>query len=218
MSKVNLPPNKAKYGHLRPTRQNFDAWEKTLEICDTLRASVCLIQCPPSFKFSKRNADNVRRFLGQIDRGGTKLAWEPRGNWREHPEEVKKLCHQLDLIHAVDILRSRPAVEKETCYFRLHGLGPKEFNYSYKYSAEDLRRLREAAIETLCGGAEEVFILFNNLSMLKDAIAFGKMMRASQSIDYSSEQVLSRGPHQFSRASSGSAVRIPTNDGYRDSV
>jgi uncharacterized protein YecE (DUF72 family) len=187
MSKVNLPPNMTKYGHLRPTRQNFDAWEKTLEICDILRASVCLIQCPPSFRFSKRNADNVRRFLGQIDRGSTKLAWEPRGNWREHPEDIKKLCHQLDLIHAVDILRSRPAVEKETCYFRLHGLGPKEFNYRYNYSAEDLRRLREAAIETLSGGAEEVFILFNNLSMLMDARAFDKVMRQTQSLHLSAE-------------------------------
>jgi len=146
-----------------------------------------LIQCPPSFRFSKRNVDNVRRFLGQTDRGGTKLAWEPRGNWREHLEDIKKLCHQIDLIHAVDILKSRPAVQKETCYFRLHGLGPKEFNYTYDYSAEDLRRLREAAIETLSGGAEEVFILFNNLSMLKDARAFDKMMRAGQSIDSSAE-------------------------------
>jgi len=187
MTKASLPANRAKYGHLRPTRQNFVAWEKTLEICSTLRASVCLIQCPPSFKFSTRNADNVRRFLGQIDRGQTKLAWEPRGNWREHPEEIKELCDQLDLIHAVDILRSRPAVENVTCYFRLHGLGPKEFNYKYNYSAEDLRRLQEITIGTLSGGAEEVFILFNNLSMLKDARAFDRMMRASQSIDSSAE-------------------------------
>jgi uncharacterized protein YecE (DUF72 family) len=187
MSKVSLPPNRTKYGHLRPTSQNFEAWEKTLEICNILRASVCLIQCPPSFKFSKGNADNVRRFLGQIDRGGMKLAWEPRGSWREHPEEIRKLCHQLDLIHAVDILRSRPAVERQTCYFRLHGLGPKEFNYRYNYSAEDLRRLREAAIETLTTGAEEVFILFNNLSMLKDARAFDKMMRETQSLHLSGE-------------------------------
>ena len=29
MSKVSLPPNRTKYGHLRPTSQNFEAWEKT---------------------------------------------------------------------------------------------------------------------------------------------------------------------------------------------
>lgn len=152
-----------------------------------MRASVCVIQCPPSFKFSKRNADNVCRFLGQIDRGRTKLAWEPRGNWREHPEDIKNLCHRLDLIHAVDILKSRPAVEKKICYFRLHGLGPKEFNYKYNYSTEDLRRLREAAIETFTRGAEEVFILFNNLSMLKDARAFDKIMRDTHGLHFSPE-------------------------------
>lgn len=218
MSKGNLPPNSAKYGHLRPTRENFSAWENILQICNSLEASVCLIQCPPSFRFSRRNADNVRRFLGQIDRGGTKLAWEPRGNWREHLEEIKKLCRQVDLIHAVDILRSGPAVESETCYFRLHGLGPRELNYKYDYSAEDLRRLRRVVIETLNKGVEEAFILFNNISMLEDARAFDKMLRADHSTDSSAEQVLPRRPHQLPRASTRSTMRISSYDDDRNTI
>lgn len=178
IEKKNLPPNITNYGHLRPTRENFHAWEKTLDTCRILHANVCLIQCPPSLKFSRRNSKNVRRFLGQIDRGRTKLAWEPRGNWKEHPDEIKKLCGELDLIHAVDILRSQPAVEKKTCYFRLHGLGPKELNYKYNYSTEDLRRLQETVIDTLSKGAEEAFILFNNVSMLENSRAFARMMHA----------------------------------------
>lgn len=165
---------------MRPTRENFDAWEKTLEICNGLHARVCVIQCPPSFRFSRRNIDNARRFLRQIDRGRAKLAWEPRGNWKQHPDEVKKLCAQLDLIHAVDILRSEPAAETETCYIRLHGLGSREFNYKYNYSMKDLARLQAATLRALSRGAKEVFILFNNLSMLQDARAFQKMIHATQ--------------------------------------
>ena len=168
-----------KYGHLRPTRENFDAWERTLEICKILNAAICVVQCPPSFKFSRSNIQNARRFLGQIDRGRTRLAWEPRGDWKEHPEAVKNLCRKLNLIHAVDILRSEPAVETDTQYFRLHGLGPREFNYRYNYSPSDLARLREATLTTLGRGAKEIFILFNNLSMLDNARTFERVMRAS---------------------------------------
>ena len=171
-----LPGNKTKYGHLRPTRENFDAWQSTLKICDILRAD---IQCPPSFKFSSRSFDNVRRFIGQIERGGTKLAWEPRGNWKEYPNEVKRLCNQLDLIHVVDVLKSAPAAETETCYFRLHGLGPREVNYGYRYSLQDLKRLRERTLDALTRGAKEVFVLFNNRSMLDDAKALSSLMQAS---------------------------------------
>lgn len=181
ISKLNQPPNKSRCGHLRPTRENFDAWEKTLEICKTLQASVCLIQCPPSLKFSRRNVHNVRRFLGEIDRGGTKLAWEPRGNWKEHPLDVGKLCRELDLIHAVDILRSEPAEKTETRYFRLHGLGPREYNCKYNYSIEDLRNLQDAIEKALNSGAAQVFVFFNNLSMLENARTFNGMIHSKGS-------------------------------------
>jgi uncharacterized protein YecE (DUF72 family) len=181
------PASPAKCGDLKPTRQNFDAWKRTLEICKILNAAVCVVQCPPSFDFSRGNAENVRRFLGEIDRGSTKIAWEPRGDWKEHPDEIEQLCHELDLIYAVDILRNAPAIENEICYFRLHGLGPREYNYKYDYSSEDLERLKEVALKTLDRGAKEAFILFNNLNMLKNARSFNEMIRAIQRTDVSSE-------------------------------
>jgi len=176
VSMLNRPANKSKCGHLRPTRENFDAWDKTLEVCKILKASVCLIQCPPSLRFSRRNTKNVRQFLGHIDRGSTTLAWEPRGDWKEHPQEIRKLCHELDLIHAVDILRSEPARETQTRYFRLHGLGPGEYNYRYRYSRQDLRNLQKATAKAFNAGAKRVLVLFNNLSMLENARAFNTII------------------------------------------
>jgi len=179
ISKLNQPENKSRYGHLRPTRENFDAWDKTLEVCKILKASVCLIQFPPSLMFSRRNIKNVRQFLGHIDRGNTRLAWEPRGDWKDHPPEIKRLCHELDLIHAVDILRSEPAEVADTCYFRLHGLGPREYNYAYRYSDRDLRNLQKAAAKALDSGARQVFVFFNNLSMLEDAMAVNTLIHGA---------------------------------------
>ncbi|MDI6884703.1 MAG: DUF72 domain-containing protein, partial [Hadesarchaea archaeon] len=41
---------KKQFGWLRPTRDVLDAWRRTKEICDALKAKVCVIQCPPNFK------------------------------------------------------------------------------------------------------------------------------------------------------------------------
>ncbi len=179
MSTANLPRRASRCGHLKPTRENLDAWERTLEICRILRTRVCLIQCPASYGFSKRNVENARRFFGQIDRGGMRIAWEPRGNWKEHQDVIKELCQRVDIIHAVDILRSKPAMDTDTCYFRLHGLGPREFNYRYRYSIEDLGRLKDAATACLARGAQEIYVLFNNMNMLEDARTLCSIMHTS---------------------------------------
>jgi uncharacterized protein YecE (DUF72 family) len=102
-----------------------------------------------------------------------------RGNWKEYPSEVKRLCNQLDLIHVVDALKSARTAQTETYYFRLHGLGPQEVNYRYRYSLRDLKRLRERTLEALTQGAKEGFVLFNNHSMLDDAKTFCSLMQVS---------------------------------------
>jgi len=163
-----------KYGFFRPTDEVFDAWEATLKICLALRARVCVFQTPPSFGYSKENMSNVEAFFSSINRGRLVLGWEPRGTWHEHPEAVKKLCSDLDLVHVVDILRRRPVVEYEVNYFRLHGLGGKEVNYRYKYTDEDLRRLLELVEEYAELG--DVYVMFNNVYMADDALRFKKLM------------------------------------------
>lgn len=182
-----------RYGQLRPTRENFDAWEKTLEICRILQAPICVVQSPPSLGFSRRNLRNIRRFMREIDRRGMKVAWEPRGTWKAHCEQIRKLCDQLDLIHVVDVLRCEPATVSKTCYFRLHGLGPGEVNYKYNYTPEDLRHLLEVALGLLDRGAAKIFVMFNNTTMLDNASALQRMWLTSKR-DLLAKQVLSGGP------------------------
>jgi uncharacterized protein YecE (DUF72 family) len=114
-----------RYGYLRPTAENFEAWSRILEVCDILGARVCLIQCPPSFQAVPENARNLKRFLTKIDRNGLIIAWEPRGNWLAKPELIRKLCDELRLVHVVDLLRRHAASSVELVYSRLHGLGKR---------------------------------------------------------------------------------------------
>ncbi len=167
---------KDKYGFLKPTEQNFKAWEQTLEICKALKAEVCVFQTPPSFGYSDENVKNVENFFSSIKRNSVRLGWEPRGTWHEHPEIVRELCKKLDLIHIVDILRRDPTYVTDICYIRLHGLGGKEVNYRYKYTDEDLTKLAQKVKSYFDQGCK-VYVLFNNVFMRDDAIRFREIAK-----------------------------------------
>lgn len=166
---------KDKYGWLRPTRENLEAWRKTKEICEALEARICLIQCPPNFKYTKENVANMRRFLGKIDRGGLELAWEPRGDWKEYPKEIERLCEELGLIHVVDPLRREPLSKHPIAYLRLHGLNPREYDYRYDYSKAELKRLA-SKVKGLEREHREVYVMFNNTELYKNAKEFMELL------------------------------------------
>jgi len=170
-SGLEVPPQKApRYGLLQPTRENFKAWDETLLVAKAMSARVCVLQCPPSFRFTSRAMKNVREFLGGIDRGGMAIGWEPRGEWHGHRREIKRICDRLDVVHVVDLLREEPATFPSLLYTRLHGLGGREVNYKYRYTQEDLITLKARTLAH--EGAAEVFVMFNNISMGEDAQRF----------------------------------------------
>ncbi|MDI6820316.1 MAG: DUF72 domain-containing protein [Candidatus Hodarchaeaceae archaeon] len=165
-----------KYGWLRPTRENFEAWRRTKEICDALEAKVCVIQCPPNFKCSSENIVNMRKFFSKIDRGKLALAWEPRGDWREHPDEIERLCGELELVHVVDLMRREPVSKHSIAYIRLHGLNPREYDYNYRYSVTELKQLATKA-KALAEKHREIYIMFNNYFMYDNAPQLAKMLK-----------------------------------------
>ena len=177
---IRIPKSKAdRYGLLKPTEENFEAWEKTLEICRAMKAKVCVVQTPASFKHCEENIRNVEEFFSTINREDVLIGWEPRGDWKEHLDDVKKLCDKLDLIHVVDPFRVRAVSSHEIAYFRLHGIGKGEVNYRYRYSDADLKRLRNIVLEEL-ENRKKVYVLFNNLWMAEDASRFKEIISASR--------------------------------------
>ncbi len=164
------------YGWLRPTRDNFEAWKRTKEVADALGARICVIQSPPNFKCTAENIENMRKFLSKIDRGKFALAWEPRGDWKEHPRETEKICEELELIHVVDLMRREPLSKHPIAYIRLHGLNPREYDYNYEYSLDELTQLAAKA-KKLDKKHREVYIMFNNFQMYKNAAQLMKILK-----------------------------------------
>lgn len=153
--------NESKYGYFRPTKEVFDAWERTAEIADALHAKIIIFQCPASFKEEKGSIRNMREFFSSIGRNFI-YAWEPRGKWND--ATVKKICEELDIIHCVDPFKNE-SVYGTPKYFRLHGRN----GYRYDYSIEELQELRE-----MC--KNDAYCLFNNTEMYKNAIEFKNLI------------------------------------------
>ncbi len=149
------------YGFFKPTKEVFEAWERTCSIAKALNARIVVFQTPRSFKPEKNNITNLRNFFSSIS--GFKFVWEPRGEWKE--EEIKTLCEELKLIHCVDPFVSRQ-LYGDIAYFRLHGIG----GYNYRYNKEDLEKLKQ-----LCNIGKPVYCLFNNSYMYQNAVEFEKM-------------------------------------------
>lgn len=151
---------KTAYGAFHPTPEVFEAWRQTLAIARALQARIVIFQCPPRFGPTPEHRANLRRFFGDIDRGGLILGWEPRGEWTA--DEVDQLCAELSLIHVVDPLKGA-APGGPLQYFRLHGVT----GYRYLHTDEDLR-----AVAAACPPDALTYVLFNNSFMGEDAHRF----------------------------------------------
>jgi len=170
---------KDKVGFLKPTKEVFEFWNKTLEICKILNSPVCLIQLPASFKESEENIKNAEKFFSRIEHNSISTALELRG-WRE--EGFKKVCKKFDLISCVDPFASEPVwfSKRKIAYFRLHGSYERgRINYNHKYTENELKELKRK-IESI--EAKEVYCLFNNLWMKEDALRLKKMLNGPAGI------------------------------------
>ena len=61
----------------------------------------------------------------------------------------------------------RESLWGETQYYRLHG-GAR---YQHRYSGEELKRLKDKI------GSKESYVLFNNVNMYHDALAFADLLK-----------------------------------------
>jgi len=167
-----------RYGYLRPTREVLEAWEQTASAARALQARVVVLQMPPSFTASEENVRNAESFFSTVESREFIIGWEVRGDWPRNLDKLARVLEKFDrVIHVVDPFRLAPAVERGTAYFRLHGIGPREVNYRYKYTDADLERLWEMAEPRSSRG--EVYVMFNNVYMLQDASRFKeKYLRA----------------------------------------
>lgn len=153
-------------GFFKPTKEVFDAWERTKEIVKALQSKIVVFQTPPSFKESDENIGNMKSFFSTVEEDLT-YVWEPRG-WNER--SIKKICETLEIVHCTDPFVSEPLCGK-IVYLRLHGSHSKM--YKHKYSENELVWLKEF----VSGFEKDVYVLFNNIYMREDAGRFTQLIK-----------------------------------------
>jgi len=176
--KQTLYGNIDNYGWLKPTKENFNAWNRIIEAARTLNAKFIVIQTPPSLPYTSESVKWIREFFSQIKPitpKGIHVGWEPRGEWIKEKalHDLAKILEEYDIIHIVDLFKRKPLYKGGLLYTRLHGLDG-EINYKYKYKDEDLEKLAKMIIDL---GYRENYVLFNNIYMLKDGQRFKEIAK-----------------------------------------
>ncbi|KAA0012312.1 hypothetical protein B6U81_04190 [Thermoplasmatales archaeon ex4484_30] len=157
---------KDKYGFFKPTKEVFEAWEECSKFAEELKAKFIVFQCPSAFKETRENIENMKQFFSSIEKKFV-FAWEPRAEWKM--ATIVDLCKEYNLIHCVDPFKNE-SYYGEPKYYRLHGIG----GYNYDYSREELKKLLE-----ICKKAKDIYCFFNNTKMLKNALEFKEMIKAT---------------------------------------
>ncbi len=144
-------------------KKSLEFWKKTEKIAKILKAKFILIQTPKSFKDDLKNLKRVRNFLKKISYD--KIVVELRGFSKESIEDLHK---EFDVIECVDPFDKKP-IKQKIYYFRLHGKPPGKKMYYYKYTKEDLLKLKGIV-------PKKSWIYFNNIWMCEDAFRFKKLL------------------------------------------
>ncbi len=174
--KRRLPGRRENYGFFQPTEEVEWAWSETVRAAKAVRARIIVLQSPASFRPSDENFSNVESFFKRHSREGFLLAWEPRGEWWEHPEILARLSSTYGVVIVGDYLRGRiPEYFPEGIgYTRLHGLGSGEVNYKYKYTDNDLLKLMNIIYKL---NNTTQYVLFNNVYSYTDAARFKSLLQ-----------------------------------------
>ncbi len=162
------------YGLLRPTRENAELWEEFRNVTKVLNPKVYVFQTPPSLRII--DVSQFVDFFNMVKGKDYYVAWEPRGHTYDDADSLRVIFNRVDVIHVVDPFKRSPIVARDVLYFRLHGIGPGEVNYRYKYTDGDLTRLK--GIVEGYGGL--VYVFFNNVYMFDDASRFRSMVKGEK--------------------------------------
>ncbi|WP_054857418.1 DUF72 domain-containing protein [Vulcanisaeta sp. JCM 16159] len=170
--RARLTGDLGNYGLLRPTRENLELWNEFVNVTKPLNPVFYVFQTPPSMEVTEDSVRDVVEFFRTIG-GGDRIGWEPRGVSYNNVNLLKRIFEEVGIVHVVDPFKHEVLIPHDITYFRLHGIGKGEVNYSYKYTDDDLGRLK-----AIVDGIESstVYVMFNNAHMLDDALRFTKLI------------------------------------------
>jgi uncharacterized protein YecE (DUF72 family) len=144
-----------------------------MDFSKELLAPVLLFQLPSTFP--KKNMDSLVKVLQTFRDTPVKFAVEARNLDIYERDEFAKATSTVPVIDPFTVIDTnfKPSPIMDTFYFRLHGTPPGRVMYRYDYTDRDLERLLFylKPIKDY-----NVYVLFNNTEMYKNALRFKEMI------------------------------------------
>jgi uncharacterized protein YecE (DUF72 family) len=139
-------------------------------ICETLEATVLVLQTPAGLKLDRVADDDLICLLDSAKSHGLRLAWEIRSRI---PESFLSMLRSNGAVCISDLSRASPILRDEILYTRLFGLGHHNL---YNFADEDLGRILEKASTS---GSKKAYFAFHGVAMHVDALRFRRGVEAS---------------------------------------
>jgi len=144
-----------------------------IEFSRELLAPILLFQLPSTFP--RKNIDDLVKILQTFRDSPVKFAVEARNLDIYERDEFAKATDTIPVIDPFTVIDTnfKPNPIMDTFYFRLHGMPPGRVMYRYDYTDGDLERLL-FYLEPIKD--YNVYVLFNNTEMYKNALRFKEMI------------------------------------------
>lgn len=165
LKRVLTDKQRAEAGAFRASDIVDEAWQVSLACAQQLRATAILLQCPASFRPTPDNLRNLRAFAARVPRPASlRIMFEPRGPAWSYAL-ARPICDELGFVYVVDpfVTTWQARQPDPVTYFRLHGLTGSR----HIYSDAEL-----ATLAALLPATGEVYVMFNNIPRVADALRF----------------------------------------------
>ena len=164
--------------HLKPTKENFQLFERMLEISEALEASVLHFQFPSTFEVTKQVVADWRDFLDSAPKPkseGLHYAFEIRNQASANSEEVMSFLAENDIIPTTDASKNKvePSIDSKVVYTRVFGHGD---HTQWSFDSDELAELKER-VESI--PARRRFVTFHNITMYEDASRMRALVKGS---------------------------------------
>ena len=156
---------------LNPTEKAVKALQNCVEIAETLRSRVLVLETPRSLN-PIRAVNGLKNILKRVDLGDIRIAWEPRAGWS--PRAVEEAV-KLKLIPITDYsIEEPPYDDEEIAYTRLFGKGSHNI---YQFTDDDLIRIKERAEKRR---SKKVYLSFHGIRMYLDAARLERFLKKGE--------------------------------------
>jgi len=165
-------------GHLNPTEQNFELYDKMLEVSDALRAKILHFQFPSTFKVTDQVIANWQSFFSSSPtkkREDLHLAFEIRNLASSGSRDVKSFLAENDFIPTSDASKEKPepSAYSKILYTRVFGPGN---HTQLSFDSSELEKLNETIVRTF---AHRRYVTFHSITMYEDASRMRGLVKGS---------------------------------------